>query len=537
VSTEKFFVTNKKRFASRARPANTDRTHTHTHTQPTKPNAHKEEMASTPLPDHVARYQCVGCRHLFPTIWLTDPCEHVLCVPCATGLAPKASASASVSTGTAITTELTSSSASAPSSISRASAGPIRCPACATQLASTPVRESLWLTREVANLQFQCAACGLGSIRASDLADHRRLLCPEALLACPNKCEDGPVARSKMLAHQLECAAEIVPCPVREFGCAREVARSNVDAHMDADAGNHMRLMAQATSKLAAQVASLHSELVRERAERGDEKKTGAPKVAETKVATYDTNIGTGTGGGGKGSSSTPPSSVASVSLATPSRSVSTKPVVSDGELSAETPVGREWSAVDRWARMERVMATVHDLSPPPPPPSLASSISATPRLGAPKESGPYALVADQYNDWYVAAIRACKAPGAIKISFLNHSSDCDEYVTKWSGRVRPVYETLAAHYLFLDTLVPKQTVDLRESGTGVWHSAMVRSVAADLVVFMVFTADTAREIGVSRVLLSSRCLPVGAVTRLEPYSSATYPDRDVELRTSTSSK
>jgi hypothetical protein len=157
--------------------------------------------------------------------------------------------------------------------------------------------------------------------------------------------------------------------------------------------------------------------------------------------------------------------------------------------------------------------------------------------LGAPKESGPYALVADQYNDWYVAAIRACKAPGAIKISFLNHSSDCDEYVTKWSGRVRPVYETLAAHYLFLDTLVPKQTVDLRESGTGVWHSAMVRSVAADLVVFMVFTADTAREIGVSRVLLSSRCLPVGAVTRLEPYSSATYPDRDVELRTSTSSK
>ena len=53
--------------------------------------------------------------------------------------------------------------------------------------------------------------------------------CSRFMLACPNRCDAGKVAREEMTTHLSQfCPAAVIPCKFREIGCKHVVSLSDL---------------------------------------------------------------------------------------------------------------------------------------------------------------------------------------------------------------------------------------------------------------------------------------------------------------------
>ena len=64
--------------------------------------------------------------------------------------------------------------------------------------------------------------------------------CPEYPLPCPNKCGVKKIKRKDMDGHCKSCPLEPLDCPFKDAGCNEEIARKDMDSHMERNTQQHI---------------------------------------------------------------------------------------------------------------------------------------------------------------------------------------------------------------------------------------------------------------------------------------------------------
>ncbi len=80
--------------------------------------------------------------------------------------------------------------------------------------------------------QVVCPHCG-ESVSSISLDTHTQT-CPECPMECPNNCHaHNTFPRSKLQAHlDSECPRQLVPCPIKPYGCTKMVERAALTEHV-----------------------------------------------------------------------------------------------------------------------------------------------------------------------------------------------------------------------------------------------------------------------------------------------------------------
>ena len=97
---------------------------------------------------------------------------------------------------------------------------------------------------------YHCIFCGKEDIFQIIATIHLDTLCPMYPLNCPNECGPKKIRRKNMAAHRESCPLELLHCPFRNAGCTEDIARKDMECHMDKNTQKHMIQMFQSHQNL-----------------------------------------------------------------------------------------------------------------------------------------------------------------------------------------------------------------------------------------------------------------------------------------------
>eukprot|EP01134_Creolimax_fragrantissima_P007027 CFRG7027T1 len=150
------------------------------------------------------------------------------------------------------------------------SMGPV-CPVCRTELSPTDIRPSLFLQRQILNLQVRCDRKPependvdgevnniMSAARQAPMNDttkepsnvnpkaHDKFSSAGTTESSLTSCNESMTIR-EMLIHEGTCSFARVMCPA---GCGHRVVRANIDDHLQEKAGSHIRTLYEHNKKL-----------------------------------------------------------------------------------------------------------------------------------------------------------------------------------------------------------------------------------------------------------------------------------------------
>ncbi|KAH8262622.1 TNF receptor-associated factor 4 [Drosophila bipectinata] len=119
-------------------------------------------------------------------------------------------------------------------------------------------RMTMHKSKDCAKRLRRCAHCQR-EFSADTLPLHAAQ-CPRAPLACPQRCDAGPIARGELEAHlRDECQSLAVSCSFKEAGCRFKGPRQMLEAHLESNAAAHLSLMVALSSRQGQQIQMLKS--------------------------------------------------------------------------------------------------------------------------------------------------------------------------------------------------------------------------------------------------------------------------------------
>ncbi|EDX03698.1 GD23279 [Drosophila simulans] len=119
-------------------------------------------------------------------------------------------------------------------------------------------RMTLHKSKDCAKRLRRCAHCQR-EFSADTLPLHAAQ-CPRAPLACPQRCDAGPIPRGELEAHlRDECQSLAVSCSFKEAGCRFKGPRQMLEAHLESNAAAHLSLMVALSSRQGQQIQMLKS--------------------------------------------------------------------------------------------------------------------------------------------------------------------------------------------------------------------------------------------------------------------------------------
>ncbi|XP_030240445.1 TNF receptor-associated factor 4 isoform X2 [Drosophila navojoa] len=119
-------------------------------------------------------------------------------------------------------------------------------------------RMSLHKSKDCAKRLRRCVHCQREF--SADTLQLHAAQCPRTPLACPQRCDAGPIPRGELEAHlRDECQSLALACSFKEAGCRFKGPRQLLEAHLENSAAAHLSLMVALSSRQGQQIQMLKS--------------------------------------------------------------------------------------------------------------------------------------------------------------------------------------------------------------------------------------------------------------------------------------